>query len=108
MADDTHSELGQMVVERADVRRRLACTKHKLSRYKAILTYAQCAIDALGDRNWRAEGDELVVERPEGIYDMGEGGAFPTPAELGRALQARIDLTKRLANLEQQLDEAGC
>ena len=107
--NEEHSELGRMVVERAELRRRLACIKSKLSRYKALLTYAEIAVSDLDTaKNWRTEDGALVLNRPDGIYDMGPGGSFPTPTELSDALQARIDLTNRLKELDELLNAAGC
>lgn len=107
-ADEKHAELGRMVVERAEVRRELACVKNRLSRYNDIFAHAQLAIS--GDfRNWRAEGDDLIIRRPEGVYPSGEAeGVFPSPSEFAYALQARIALTAKLADIEQRMNEAGC
>ena len=103
--DDEHNELGRMVVERVDARRKLACVEHKLSRFRSLLLSAGLAIT--NDENWRVDGKDLMLRRLGGGSDDTED-AYPSPEEFSQALQTRRDLKDRIAEINQRFDDAGC
>ena len=105
--EEQYIELGKMIEERAETRRRLACVKNKLSRFRTILGQAQSAID--GYTSWETTGETLIVQPHQRVAGGGEvNGVFPSPEDLARALKDRDSLQKKLEDLETRLNEAGC
>ena len=105
-ANEEDTELANMIRERAQLRRSLACLKNKLTRFRTVIGQAQMAID--DSTAWDLDGESLIVQPPPGVFGGGEkNGVYPSPEELGKALKDRVAFTKRLDEIEQRLEEAG-
>ena len=105
-ANEEDTELANMIRERAQLRRSLACLKNKLTRFRTVIGQAQMAIDDF--TVWELAGGALIVQPPPGVFGGGEkNGIYPSPEELGQALKDRVAFTNRLAEIEQRLKEAG-
>ena len=105
--DEKYNELGRLVAERRELKLSLACAQSKLDRYRKILQQADAAIQGLAA--WSFDETTFVVQPVPGMYGGGvKDAAYPTPQALGQALSDKLACEKRIQEIDERLNAAGC